>query len=90
MAKLNLYVIFDKVAEESGPPFTAVNDGVAQRNYQQLMRNVPDNQRSEYALFILGTYDPFLMKVEQDLNPIEVETSPLDFSLDDLKLEVVK
>lgn len=32
--KSNIYVIYDRVAEESGPIYEAKNDGVALRKYQ--------------------------------------------------------
>ena len=31
-SKFNIYTIYDKKAEEAGPPFIAVNDSVAVRN----------------------------------------------------------
>ena len=42
MAKVNLYVIYDTVAGECGPVYSAVNDGVAVRQLCVLMRDVVD------------------------------------------------
>lgn len=36
--KTNLYVVYDRVAEESGPVFEAKNDGVALRRFSMLMQ----------------------------------------------------
>lgn len=48
----NVYVIYDKVAEEAGPLFEAVNDGVAVRQMCQSMRNVENPD--DYSLFHVG------------------------------------
>lgn len=51
----NLYVVKDKLAGEAGPPFTAVNDAVARRNFSQM--NIPPAFADEYELLCIGTYD---------------------------------
>ena len=53
--KVNLYVIRDKVAESSSMPFSAVNDGIAKRQYNNLVKDVvsPD----DFELWQVGTYD---------------------------------
>jgi hypothetical protein len=48
-----LYSIFDKVAEEFGPLFEAKNDGVALRNYFQLVKNSAIDG-DEFVLYKLG------------------------------------
>lgn len=50
-----LYVVKDKLADEAGPPFTAVNDKVAVRHFNQM--NIPDTLRDEYELLCIGTYN---------------------------------
>lgn len=52
-----LYTIFDRVAEEAGPTFNAVNDGIALRNFQNLMEKVPPIQKQEYRLYKVGTFN---------------------------------
>lgn len=71
----NLYVIFDRVAEESGPVFTAINDGVAMRSYRNLVKELDQEARSEYRLYRLGYYDTFSMEVKSEFPPVEI-TSP--------------
>lgn len=51
----NVYAVYDKTAEEFGPPFTSVNDGVAKRQYKQM--GIPDSIKDEYQLHMIGTYD---------------------------------
>lgn len=46
-----IYVIYDKVAEEYGPLFEAVNDNVAARSFVQTIRN---QNLSEYQLVCVG------------------------------------
>lgn len=54
--KLNLYVIFDVVAQESGPVVEAQNDGVANRNYQKSIINQKLDP-NEFKLFCIGSFD---------------------------------
>lgn len=51
----NIYVIYDKVAEEAGPPFVAVNDGVALRKYRDMQ--IPASLKDDYEMRCLGLYD---------------------------------
>lgn len=51
----NLYVVYDKVAEESGPIFEAKNDGVAQRASNTMLENTP--RKYEFELWSLGNID---------------------------------
>lgn len=68
-----LYVIFDRVAEESGPVFEAVNKGIAIRNFRNLLEKVPDYQRQDYRLYQVGEFDNIHMEVTTDsTQPIEV------------------
>ena len=53
--EMHLYVIRDKVAEECGPVFAAVNDGIACRQYRQLLSGCPDIM--DYQLQKVGDYD---------------------------------
>lgn len=48
----NIYSIRDQVAEDFGPLFEAVNDGVAVRHMVQAMRNVENP--SDYQLVHIG------------------------------------
>lgn len=50
-----IYTVFDKVAEEAGPPFTAINDGVAIRSYAKIMGQVADT--NDYSLLCIGEYN---------------------------------
>lgn len=52
---LNLYTIYDRTAEEAGPVFQAVNDGVARRNYRNL--GIPADLENEYELRCIGIID---------------------------------
>jgi len=59
--KLNIYAIYDRVAEECGPIWAAKSDAVAIRNARVSLKEVrPD----EYTLFVLGTFDPTTVKIE--------------------------
>ena len=53
--EMRLYVIRDNVAEECGPVFAAVNDGIACRQYKQLLSGCPDIM--DYQLQHVGMYD---------------------------------
>ena len=60
----NVYVIYDKVAEEAGPPFTAVNDGIAQRMFAQM--NIPLSLRNDYEIVRIAYYDSKDMQITLD------------------------
>lgn len=53
---MKVYTIYDKVAEESGPVFCAVNDGVALRNFKAMLQQ-QNVSIYEYKLYCLGSYD---------------------------------
>jgi len=53
--KTNIYTIYDKTAQESGPLLNAKNDGVALRQFQQATAKAIDS--SDYTLLFLGTFD---------------------------------
>lgn len=56
MANQCLFVVFDRVAEESGPIFEAVNVGVALRRYKEIL-NKSNVYPEEYQLLQVGTFD---------------------------------
>lgn len=50
-----VYAIFDRVAEEFGPPVCAVNDGVAIRMYRQSIKDA--GPQDDYRLYYIGDFD---------------------------------
>lgn len=54
---MNMYVVHDKVAEESGPVFEAKNDGVAFRQFQQLALNTNGANPDDFTLLCIGSVD---------------------------------
>lgn len=68
--QVKLYVIRDMVAGESGPVFTAKNDGLAIRQACQLMTGVIDI--SDYALYSIGMFDTESMELS-DKVPYEID-----------------
>lgn len=55
--KVNIYTIYDKVAEESGPVFQAKNDMVAVRMLKSLVSENPNISIDEYEVYCLGEFD---------------------------------
>lgn len=53
--RYNLYVVNDKLAQEAGPIFLAVNDAVALRQFKNL--GIPEDLKGEYELLMIGYYD---------------------------------
>lgn len=80
---VGIYAVYDRVAEECGPVFSARNDGVAMRAYRQMMH---DNRATvgEYKLVRLASYDTISMLVSPEVVPVEVTLPP---SADDLVVE---
>lgn len=63
-----LYVIYDKLAEKSGPVFEAVNDAVAARAARQMLHNVVDSE--DYELMYIGRIVDKTAQLELDANHV--------------------
>lgn len=72
---MRLYVIFDKLAAESGPIFEAKNDAVAKRNFDHAVKNT---NPSEYSLLSLGSIDHATSIVSLHEVPVEVFISEVN------------
>lgn len=68
----NVYTVYDKTAEEAGPPFTAVNNSVAKRQYKQM--GIPEALKDEYSLHLIGFYDSKEMTITPNSTIIPVDT----------------
>lgn len=75
MAEQNLYTIFDRVAEESGPVFEAKNDAVALRKFRDFMKSNPIDPR-EFRLVALG-------RIDHATNKLTVLATPMDLDVMD-------
>lgn len=64
----NVYVVCDKLAEEAGPPFVAVNNAVALRQFKQM--NIPEVLKDEYSLHLIGYYDSKEMIITPEVSII--------------------
>jgi len=53
---MNLYVIYDRVAEESGPIYEAKNDGIAWRFMNKHLERL-EVFKTDYLLLQVGTID---------------------------------
>lgn len=73
---MNLYTIYDKVAEEAGPIFEAKNDGVATRAYQDLFSSRPVAHPDEFKLMLLGAIDKTTGKILTLDIPKEIYVAP--------------
>lgn len=71
---LYLYTVYDIQAEDSAPPFCAVNDAIARRQVVRMLKDVdfPD----DYKLYKVGMYDPGLPAI------LDVMMEPIEFKLD--------
>ena len=76
---MNLYVIYDRVAQESGPVFEAKNDGIAVRQMRNVLSENPASKPLEYQLLKVGT-------INHETNVITPLGVPLDvsFSLEEV------
>ena len=78
---MNLYTIYDRLAEACAPPFTAVNHAVARRMYANTFEGTKYNP-NEYKLVFMGSYS----EKSSVLEPLAI---PEDIYVD-LKQEVLK
>lgn len=75
--KNSLYVVYDKVAEESSPLFATKNDGLAERMALQMLESRGMYVSEDYQLFHVGYYDNESMKVSE-IQPREILFSGSD------------
>jgi len=61
----NVYTVKDLLAEEAGPPFIAVNDKVALRQYQSM--GIPESLKDQYELIKIGYYDSIDLSITPDI-----------------------
>lgn len=73
--KHGVYVIYDKVAEESGPLFQAVNNGIALRQAVNVLKPLPASLRDDFQLVKVAEYDTRDMQIY--IIPPEI----IDFSI---------
>lgn len=76
MKEQGIYTIRDKVADEFGPIYQAVNDNVARRQFDMLAQQT--THPKDYELFKLGTYDPGVPKVYGFVTPKIIELDMSD------------
>lgn len=60
-----IYAIYDTVAEEGGPVFCAVNDGVAMRQFRQLVQGTEN--RNDFELYYLADYDSKCVEISETI-----------------------
>lgn len=60
---MRLYTVYDRVAEQAGPVYCAVNDGVALRMYRALLQQERVADKDAYWLYALGDYDTSSMVI---------------------------
>lgn len=68
-----LYCVYDKLADEAGPVFCAVNHHIAARKTKQLLSNVETPE--DYILYCVGIFDPSIPAIMDVINeriPFEV------------------
>jgi len=58
----NLYVVYDTLAQESGPIFEAKNDEVAKRAYDQLVEKMSPAERQTFVLNYVGQFNDETME----------------------------
>nr|QJB20056.1 MAG: nonstructural protein [Microvirus sp.] len=73
----NLYSVCDRGAGLFGPVFEAVNDVVANRSYQAMLKKVDDSFKGEYVLYRVGSFDNKNGTIEAENTPQMVYTSDL-------------
>lgn len=69
-----LYTVYDCVAMDFGPIFESINDGVAVRNYKQMLKDNPYAQ--DFILYCVG----YIQRNNSGfiINGISMEQVPLD------------
>ena len=71
-----MYTVYDKIAHDSCPPFTAKNDGVAARKFRELLVNAvtPD----DYELWRIAQYSTCDMSLTP-MKQIQITTEGTEY-----------
>lgn len=70
--KMGMYVIRDKLAEESSAPMLCKNDNVAVHSFRQAVARLPYDAFPDYALLRVGEMDTSETSFQMLLVPIEI------------------
>lgn len=73
-----IYTVYDVVADEAGPLFNAKNDGVAMRQFLDLLNKVVT--KDDYRLYCLGEYD----SVDMCINPVDKYVVPMSLKVEEV------
>lgn len=55
--KVRLYSVYDSIAQEFGPLYEAVNDAVAYRKFNMLIKDMDDSVVRDYSVYFCGVRD---------------------------------
>ena len=66
-----VFGVYDSVAEELGPLFYAKNAGVAQRQYNNLLEDIPEDSRGDFKLICLMQFDKSKWVIVNSNVPVE-------------------
>ena len=83
---INLYCIYDRLAEKAGPVFHADNDAVAIRGYNRLVEK-GDIDTDDYQLCRIGEYNEATMEIQPCL-PYVIEVAVISHLSDDVKKDL--
>lgn len=76
---MNLYSVYDRVAQMYGPLFEARNDGTAARSVRALYAKIEPHDRDAFVLRRLGWYDQETGLINtDDIIDVEVEIPRFD------------
>lgn len=70
--KLNIYSIYDVVAQVFNKPFTDINDGTAVRSFVQSVNDQP--HKNDYVLYKLGSLTDHNGVIEPSDVPIKIHS----------------
>lgn len=70
MQLMSIYVVYDRLAEESGPCFEAKNDLVARRNFRRILSS--GSSPSDYLLLRVGNIDHEKNTIDAEMIPVDV------------------
>lgn len=68
----NLYTIYDRTAQQAGPVFCAINDGIAVRSARHTLSDVAWYDLDAYGLYKVGTFDTEKMTIDALESPDQI------------------
>lgn len=75
---MKLYTVYDVVAKEAGPVWTAKNDDIACRQFKKLLTGEDVTNPEDFHLYRVADYDPETMIISPEREQVTVKINIME------------